>query len=323
MVSQAAIAGPLFPKVVVTIPPLVPYTDAILGSAGDAESLLRPGQDPHSFALAPSQARMLDAADIVIIPDLDMSPFLKRVLASKPKLQVIELSKLPGAEPLPYAKDNPWIAAVKKAGGDKPEAAPTASKPVAVEKAPAIPVNDPHLWLDPERMAAIAAPLAAAIADHAPEMRPTLSANAATLSAHLRGEVIPALREILQPRERNIGVYSKPEIAFITYHAAYQYFLTRFGIAHQGEIMSRPEDYIGAKTLDTLLTTAKSIRLRCIIGEQSTPLVERIATYSGAKIILLSPEQNVTRAQVDALDWIHNDYDRLLYKTAKSFGECL
>lgn len=48
-----------------------------------------------------------------------------------------------------------------------------------------------------------------------------------------------------------------------------------------------------------------------------------IADNSGARIVLLSPEQLPTRKDVDALDWIGSDYDRLLYVTAKAFGECL
>lgn len=324
MVSQAANAGELFPKVLVSVPVLKPYVDEIMRGQGASESLLRAGQDPHSFALAPSQARALDEADIIIVPDLGMSPFLKRQVESKKTLKVIELRALPGADPLPYATENPWLTAVKEAGDEdehehdkKPKRAPKPSKK------PAPSPNDPHLWLDPERMAAIAEPLAQAMAEAAPEAREALTANARTLATHLRREVIPNLQTLLKPKDRATVELTKPEISFITYHAAYQYFMARFGIARQGEILTRPEDYLGAQTLDTLLTRAKTLRIRCIITEQEGPLVHRLAQYSGAKIITLSPEQNVTRKDVDALDWLQNDYDRLLYKTAKSFGGCL
>ena len=323
LVSQAAIAGGLFPKVVVTVAPLKPYVDEIMRGQGESISLLRPGQDPHSFALAPSQAKALDEADIVIVPDLAMNPFLKRTLANKPKIMVIELSHLPGADPLPYEAANPWLEKMKqlhtKPGDkheddDEHEAHPTKD---------AKPLNDPHFWLDPARMAALAGPLAHTIAQKAPEARATLIANSKTLATHLHREVIPAMREMLNKRERQVNGMEQPEIPFITYHAAYQYFLARFNLTHYGEITTRPEEVMGGKTLVTLLGGSEKVRVRCLIGESEGTLMKRVAQATGAKIVLLSPEQLVDRKDVDALDWIQNGYDRLMYKTAQSFAECL
>ena len=83
MVSQAAIASELFPKILVMPAPLVPYVDDIIRGAGTSQSLLRPGQEPHDFALSPSQAKALDAADILIVADLGMNPALARIVAKK------------------------------------------------------------------------------------------------------------------------------------------------------------------------------------------------------------------------------------------------
>jgi ABC-type Zn2+ transport system substrate-binding protein/surface adhesin len=119
LTAQAASAAGLFPKVVVTVAPLKPYVDEILAGHGEAQNLLRPGQDAHSFALTLPQAKMLDEADVIIVPDLAMSPFLARLLATKKKLHVVELTALKGAHPLPYASDNPWLEAAKEAAEKK------------------------------------------------------------------------------------------------------------------------------------------------------------------------------------------------------------
>lgn len=340
LTSQAAIAGGLFPKVVVTVAPLKPYVDEVMRGYGESQSLLRPNQDAHEFALAPSQAEMLETADIIIVPDLEMSPMLKRLLAKK-KVRVIELSRLEGANPLPYAAENPWLEAMKaneknktnkdrhlKAGAAHSEHKHDhdddhdhdASKKSATNK---LPLNDPHLWLDPERMAAVAVPLARAMAETSPEARTTYAANANQLAKHLRNEVIPNLQRMLSTLPHMKDAVGNPQIPFITYHAAYQYFLERFGLTNYGQLTIQPENKMGAQTKATMLSGAESVRVRCLIGEQKSVLMERIAKATDAKIIILSPEQLVARTEVDTLDWIKNDYDRFIYKTVKAFGGCL
>ena len=330
--AQAACAGSLFPKVVVTIAPLKPYVDEILKGHGEATLLLRPGQNAHSFALTLPQAQLLEEADIVVIPDSGMSPFLARTLAKKKKVTVVALSDLEGAYPLPYADSNPWLkAAEESATKEKAKAKPATSttKPdetidSTAKGVPASPVAiDPHLWLDPERMASIALPLARAIAIHAPEAKTNLEANAHRLAKHLRGEVIPELRVLLGKQARELSAVDRSIIPFITYHGAYQYFLLRFRLTHYGEIVTRSEETQGSKALATALSAAQGQSIRCLIGEQKNRLMTTIAASSGARIILLSPEQLPARKDVDALDWIESDYDRLLYVTAKAFGECL
>ena len=337
LTAQAASAAGLFPKVVVTVAPLKPYVDEILAGHGEAQNLLRPGQDAHSFALTLPQAKMLDEADVIIVPDLAMSPFLARLLATKKKLHVVELTALKGAYPLPYASDNPWLEAAKEAAEKK-----AATKHGhADEHADADEhdahddhddhdhagadrgVNDPHLWLDPERMAAIAVPLAREIGTHAPEARGALVANANLLASHLRNEVTPQLAAMLSKPGSTSNAVARPEIPFITYHAAYQYFLARFNLTHYGEITKRPEEAMGAKTIASILSGAENLHIRCLIGEQKNVLMVNIAKSSSAKIVIISPEQIPPRADVDALDWIKNDYDRLLHVTAKAFSKCL
>lgn len=328
--AQAASASEAIPNVVVTMGPIQSYVDSILKSVASSKNILRPGQDPHTFALTPSQAKALDSADFIIVPDMGMNEALAKAIAARPKLHVIELSSLPGVNALPYAAENPWLAAVKDKGGEKDDDAPLV-KPVVYgfEKktkepvAKPTPAVDPHFWLDPERMAAIAVPLAREMARYSPDNAATLRSNAEQLALHLRNDVLPGMRNLLVKPVEGVHMSAKPIVPFITYHAAYQYFLNRFGLAHTGEITARPEEYMGAKTLANLLAKAKLVSIRCIIGENESPLTKRISAESGAKLVILSPEQNVEPKEVPPLGWIDSDYDRLMYKTAKVFGGCL
>ena len=327
-VSQAAHAGEDFPRIVVAVAPLAPYVSAITQNFTTAQNLLKPGQEPHDFALSPSQAAALDKADVVIIADYGMNHAFEALLRKKKKLKVIELSSLPEAKALPYAKENPWIAAIKAAPTDtygdgthteKDEAHAEHHHDDHDEDA----AIDPHFWLDPERMAAIAPALAEKLAEIYPNQRATFTTNATSLARHLREDVIPGMQALLTPSTmQRAQISNKPVTPFITYHAAYQYFLDRFQLNHYGEITVRPEGYRGARTMKAMLQTAKEMQVRCIIGEAASPVVKNIADLSGARIVILSPEQTIDSRTAN-VDWARNDYDRLLYVTAKKFGECL
>lgn len=328
LVAQAAFAGAGGLRVVAVPAPLVPYLGEILRGQGKAESLLKPNQDMHDFALAPSQGAMLEHADILVVPDKHLTPWLMGMAARHKGLRVIALSELEGANPLPLPTENPWISALQSPAG-KP-AAPMLSAAKAgakteakTESKPAALTIDPHLWLDPERMAAMAAPLAEAMATAAPEATVDLRANAATLAQHLRQEVIPALQPMLSATPRTRNALDLPEIPYLTDHAAYRYFYARFGLHDDGALTLMPEDHQGARSLLKTLQQARKQPVRCLIGEQQTSLSKQVAALTGARFVLLQPEQLLEEPTLDARDWMKNDYDRLLYRIAKGFAGCL
>lgn len=311
--TQAAFAGQLNPKVVVTTPPLQPYVDTLLRGIGASQSLLRPGQDAHTFTISPSQRRMLAEADAIVIPDRQMNIVLDKMLAEEEKrgAKIIVLTQMKAARALPYPKKNPWLELAGHEDDGDAHADDTKAG------------FDPHVWLDPERMAALAMPVAEAIAVAAPSHRETLRANAEDVKFHLREEVIPALNGIFAAAPRHDSMSARPQIPFITYHAAYQYFLKRFEIEPMGQVMLRPENYVGAKSLHDVVAGAGKLSIRCVISETDSSLVQRIAKASGAKIVTLSPETVYSDEEVPHADWARNGYDRLLLKTATSFAGCL
>ena len=323
---------------IVTVEPLKPYVDALLKGITVSQSLLSGGQDPHLSALTPSQATALKNADIIIIPAESMSPKLARVLADKKKegASVIELVALPGADPLPYAAPNPWLEAKKRALATPPDQARVHDEHGHSEHAHELDHNhaeqpvskddktfDPHLWLDPIRMALIAKPLATELGKNAPSYRATFLANAESLARHLREEVDPALRVLLTTPRNNPPLGNKPFVPFLTYHSAYHYFLERYRLASAGYLLSQPDTLRGAATTRDHLEAAESIALRCLVSEADTSLVKRIADISGARMVLLNPERGYATEEVPIVPWAKNDYDRLLYKVAASFGSCL
>ncbi len=326
---QATFADMPTPKVVVTVEPLKPYIDDILKGITTSVSLVKASQDPHNAALSPSQAIALAEADIIIMPSKAMSVNLNGLIEKKKKegAVVIELMALKGAEPLPYPKQNPWLDARKTAAKKNEEQDNHHPEPKDEHdqepKKEVKDTTDPHLWLDPDRMAAIAGELAVAIGKHAPFYRDTLMGNARSLSRHLRTEVSPAIRAMLKTKKANPHFGNKPFVPFLTYHTSYQYFLYRYRLDAAGFITQQPTEYIGAQSMHEVLKGAESITVRCLVSESETSLVKRIAEDSGARIVLLNPERGYESDEVPIIAWAKNDYERLLFKVAEGFAECL
>ena len=296
------------PKVLVTVAPLKPVADAILAGITHSSVLARPGQDSHHMVLSPSQSQALAEADIIIVPDRTFSSAVNTMATRRAKkgATIISLTELRGAQALPYAQKQPWLGA-------------KATKAKKKERGP----SDPHLWLDPLRMAAIATPLAEAIAQKTPSLRAQLLGNAVEWKRHLSMQLDPALERILGAVETKQRYNSRPYIPFITSHSAYQYFLSRYRIEDHGSLSLVPEDVTGAASQHAVLARAGEVTIGCIIAEQETALVKRVAAASNARIVLFNPE-SLPGSNVGAgFDFITSDYDRLLYRTAETFAGCL
>ena len=94
LLSTSALADPL--KVVASIKPVQALLFAVMGEDAQVDVLLPPNTSPHTFALKPSQAEMLQKADVVfwIGPELETS--LQAPLKSlSSKARIIELLRSP------------------------------------------------------------------------------------------------------------------------------------------------------------------------------------------------------------------------------------
>lgn len=336
--TQAASASEVQPNIVVLVSPLTSYVGAIMKDVAKPQSLLNDYQDPHDFVMAPSQAQILDKADILVVPDLAMNPTFAGLAARNKKMKIIELSHLEGAAPLPYPAENSWLAKAQKVAKDAAEKAASemagasteykkledSNKPEEEPKPAGKPDDiDPHFWLDPERLAAMAPSLAHELSSIYPTQQRSFEANAKAISQHLRDEVIPGLNGMLAIPRTRLARNNEQNLPYITYHPGYQYLLARLNLPYTGVIATRPDEYIGGKSLEIMLNTAKTTRIRCVVTESTTTMVERIARASGARLVMLAVEQPVPSSETPPLTWLRSDYDRLLYKTVKSFGDCL
>lgn len=298
--AQVALAGSVISKVVVIHPPIFPLVEDIMRGTGSPQLLIRSGQDTHHFQMSPSQAKMLAQADIIITVDRGLSASLAKPIQQRVAqgATLIALTELNGANTLPFRTKNHFTHEHEHNHG----------------------FIDPHIWLDPVRMASIVKQLAVKMGEAHMMHDATYRANAEKLALRLREEVDNGIRNILASKR---PAPKSETLAYITYHDAYQYFEKRYNLSPQGYLAQRPEEYIGAKAMKLLMESARKTKVRCLIAESKGPMAVRFSIYTHAKIMVHSPERLYDAKDAPSAPWVRNDYDRLLAKTARVFADCI
>ena len=84
---------------------------------------------------------------------------------------------------------------------------------------------DPHIWLDPLRMANLLPVIAETIASYTPEIRDEVHANAQRSARHLRATLVPEITRMLKTTIGRTG-----QASIFAAHPAYRYFTERFSL---------------------------------------------------------------------------------------------
>ncbi len=270
----AGMAQAEVPRVVTDIAPVQSLVAQVMDELGMPRLLLDPAtDDPHHMQMRPSQARELANADLVIWMGQAMTPWLQRVITNLGddfvSLELLELSDLPllleSVQGIPLAghRDEDHNAGRGEVHGQDDG------------------TIDPHAWLDPLNAQRFIAAVAEALAHADPENAAIYHANAGkaqrrltSLSSEIAAQLIPLRQATL-----------------ITYHDAYRYFFTRFGLNASGSLLdsdaSSPSAARLARTRD-VLEQAPSI---CFFSEPggSARLIMAVRPASAPPMALLDP----------------------------------
>ncbi|MBN8543445.1 MAG: zinc ABC transporter substrate-binding protein [Alphaproteobacteria bacterium] len=306
------------PHVLVVAPVTEPIISEVVRGIGKTSTLLNVGQSLHHKGFTPGQITRLNAAEVIVAIDKNIAPALTKLLTERAKkgASVIYLSELDGAEPLAYRAENPFLSAGEVDAHHEEHEGEEHHHHHHHKK-----TNDPHLWLDPLRIANLLPALTDKLGDYWPEQRANFAHNATRYALHLRAEVQPGISNIIAAAKQRQSDSSKA-VPVMTYHDAYQYFQKRYGL-EAGYITQRPEEYQGAKTMKQLLEKANKTHVRCIFSETSNHHVKRIAELSQADVVTLNPERPYTSNEVPFTAWASNGYERMLLMVAKAYARCL
>lgn len=294
LTRAASAEGAVAPKVVVTIKPLHSIVAAVMEGVGTPNLLLEGVQSPHSFALKPSQAHDLNAADFVFLADFDLEIPIARIAGSLPAtVKVVPLMDGPGITQLDVrtgvAFERHSHGETKDMHGDDADAGHSGDEAHMAHVAHADDHGgdrnhlkvDPHFWLDPRNARAAATYVAGVLAERFPKDAATFKGNAARFD-----ESIVNLENKLDLELRPVS-----GAGFLVFHDAFQYFERRFGLEAVGSITVNPEVLPGARRLAELRARVRDSGARCVFSEPQfqTRVIETVIEGTAAKRGVVDP----------------------------------
>lgn len=341
------LAAPLraeVPQVVTDIAPVHALVAQVMDGVGEPELLVQPGQSPHSYALRPSQARALQQAGLVVWVGEGLTPWLAKPLEALAGEGVrLELIEAEGTVKLPYRGADDILAAAEaaqdehehegddheghdhdahddhaghdedrdhEAHGDEghEEAHEDGHEGAEAGHGHHHGAYDPHAWLDPQNGSAWLGLIAERLAALDPEHADLYRANAAEGQA----EIAAAVAEVAEAVKPMQGV------AFVSYHDAFQYFETRFGLTLVGTVTPGDATDPSPAQLARLRDRLEDLGVRCAFAEPQFDTGLLQAAVAGRDIPIL---------QLDPLGRVHEPgkalYPALIRDLGAGFAACI
>ena len=241
------------PLVIATTPILGELVEAVGGEDVTVEVLIPLGADPHDFEPSAAQAARLRDASLIVANGLGLEQQLESSIdgARRDGVTVYEVGE--ELDPLAITENHSEPGPAKEEHGHGSE--------------------DPHVWLDPERMATAASLVAGQLAATTGLDASGFQSRAATYADSALAAQTEAI-EIL-------SVVPADQRKLVTNHDALEYFANRFNLEVIGTVipggstMAEPS----AADLSELVELIKANNVRAIFSE-STVSAKLIATVS-------------------------------------------
>ena len=288
---------PAGPRVVATTSILGDIVVAIAGEGASVEVLVPPGQSEHTFQASPQQVRAIAEADLVVAFGLGLEAGLHDVLEASGGDRVLEIGA--SLDPIPLDEDHEAEDGETHAPDD----------------GHGHEGFDPHVWLDPVRMATAVEVIADALLEISPQDRIDGIRDRAAMmvteitDAHAQAE---ALLDAI-PEERRL---------LVTDHEALGYFAERYGFRLIGSLLP------GTST-DAAPSAADVAALAEVVADLGVPAVfvdsagsDRLADALAAEV----PGVEVVPLFIGSLGPAGSDadtYSGLIVENARRVAEAL
>jgi zinc transport system substrate-binding protein len=307
------------PAVIASIKPIHSLAAAVMQGVGTPGLLVQGAASPHSYAMRPSDAARLNAAQVVFWIGPALEAFLVKPVASLAgDASVLELEEIPGLTLYPPREGGVWAPHAHEGeehAGDEHEGEDEHAEEEHAEEeheeeghGHEAGTVDAHLWLDPDNAKTIAAAMAETLAAADPANAAAYRANAADLATRIDALDAELMAELAPVRDR----------PFIVFHDAYQYFEAHYGLSAAGSITVSPDQPPGAKRLSEIRATIAERGTACVFREpQFEPaLIDLVIEGSGARQGELDPE-------AAALNEGPELYFEMMRGLARSIAGCL
>lgn len=275
--DQPADADPERVEVVTAFYPLQFLTQQIGGDAVTVSNLVKPGAEPHDVELSPSQVGDVAGAELIVYLE-GFQPQVDDAVQQNAADRAFDVTTV---EPLLDATADDHDHDHGDEGEAGPEGEGEAETPADPDHAAAAGSKDPHLWLDPTRLATVGDQLADRLAQADPEHADDYTARASDLRDQL--EQLDA--------EFTTGLETCQRREIVVSHTAFGYLTTRYQLEQIGITGLSPEHEPSPQRLAEVIEEAKEHQATTIFFETlvSPKVAETIATQVGAETAVLDP----------------------------------
>ena len=315
-------AGEL-PRIVTTIPPIHSLVAAVTEGVVDPVLLVRGGSSPHTYAMAPSDARAIQNAQLIVWVGPNLETFLARALRDPhDSRRIITLMNEDGMLLLDTREggifeghnddhDTDHDDDHDAYHGNDHDDHAAHGNDVHHDDAHRDDDHsrtDAHLWLDPLNAKRTVEIVAEALINLDPERAQTYRANAARA---LDG--IARLDKSLAATF--VSIEQQP---FFVFHDAYQYLENRYGLSVAGSITVSPDRKPGARRLREIQQRISQESVACIFAEPqfSPSVIESVTEGTAARTSTADP----LGAELEPGSAL---YTNLMFSLARSFSDCL
>jgi zinc transport system substrate-binding protein len=265
--------------VVVTVKPLHSLVAGVMEGVGAPDLMIRGAGSPHTYSLKPSEAKLLESAEVVFWVGESLETFLVKPLAALGRnARIVAAMRMSGVKLLPGRKGGARDEHHAHEGAGQ---GPDAEDEHAHSGQRGDAAWDGHLWLDPANARAIARAAADALGQSDPPNRGRYAANAdrliariEALDAEIRGKLAPVR-----------------DTPFVVFHDAYQYFEKAYALRAAGSIVVSPERTPGARRVQEMREAIRSFGARCVFSEPQFPpaIVGTLLEGTGTRTGTLDP----------------------------------
>ncbi|MGC5334291.1 metal ABC transporter substrate-binding protein [Micromonospora sp. DT62] len=269
-------ADPQRVDVVAAFYPLQFLAERIGGDAVKVTNLVKPGAEPHDLELSLGQVGQVVEAELVVLLK-GFQPALDEAVEQNAGDRAFDVSTV---QPLRDAA----AGGHDHEGGEHghPEESGKAEEPGHEQGG----AKDPHLWLDPTRLATVGDKLAERLGRADPDRAADYTARAAALRAELAK----------LDAEFTAGLKTCQRREIVVSHTAFGYLTERYGLEQIGITGLSPENEPAPQRLAEVIEEARKHRATTIFFETlvSPKVAETIAKQVGAKTAVLDPLEGLS-----------------------------
>lgn len=262
-------------NIVASIKPIHSLVSAVMEGVGTPDLIIDGANSPHNFTMKPSQAKMLEAADIIFWVGQEMEPFLEKSLDTVGKnAKAIEMMDAHGLKKINLREGGPF----ENHSHDEED---EHEGPLDDHDEHNQGKFDAHIWLDPVNAKKMIHQIEEALISIDPANAEKFERNAEVATAKI-DTLIANVSNVLKPVK---------EEGYIVFHDAYQYFEQRFGINASGSITVSPETMPGAERISEIRARVRKLGATCVFSEpQFQPkLISTITQGTNAKGGIIDP----------------------------------